>query len=503
MSSNVSDWREKYLNSLDERDRLKKQFERRHKLLRRALVRVSLAAEGRDDGLDRELGKLRASANSDGQLTLAVERLEETLLRLEQVDEPPLSGSAGQLDCFLGRTESAGDGSNLNGNGYPDADELLINEGLARELDAILPARGPDSATASLERQFETLFAEDKDRIQGILLEFLDRIEPVECTRQKAKNARARLAGEFSWRELVPTLEDVRDLALQSYLRADEEHKNYLLRMHQQLEGVVARLGGVASSYQKEVAADQELELQLHQQLNSMGKSVQQANKLDTLKQEIDEHLGLIQEALDKRQRSRDEVRASGQLDILTSRLRQVEEEAKTAKQELETQKQKATTDVLTGLPNREAYNQRAHAEWMRKQRDDQALTLAVCDIDKFKAINDKFGHQTGDRVLQVLAKTISQRLRATDFIARYGGEEFVMLLPQTPLQMGWQLMDKIRAAIAEAPFRFKQEPLRVTLSLGLVEVRPEESIEKAFERADKVLYRAKEEGRNRCLKEE
>ena len=121
-------------------------------------------------------------------------------------------------------------------------------------------------------------------------------------------------------------------------------------------------------------------------------------------------------------------------------------------------------------------------------------------DIDWFKNINDTYGHQAGDRVLKVLSRGIAKRLREVDFMARYGGEEFVLVLPETQSEQAHGALDKIREAIALTPFHFKESPVQITLSMGIAEFREGDTVEKVFARADKQLYVAKEQGRNRCL---
>ena len=154
----------------------------------------------------------------------------------------------------------------------------------------------------------------------------------------------------------------------------------------------------------------------------------------------------------------------------------------------------------MTGLPNREAYNQRAYTEMQRFKRYGRPLSLAVCDVDHFKRINDTYGHQAGDKVLKMLAKVLRTRLREVDFIARYGGEEFVILLPETETANALHVLDKIRSGIGNTPFRFKDEPVTITISFGISACLEGEMIEQSFARADQALYDAKKQGRNRCI---
>ena len=128
---------------------------------------------------------------------------------------------------------------------------------------------------------------------------------------------------------------------------------------------------------------------------------------------------------------------------------------------------------------------------------------MAVWDIDKFKNVNDTYGHQAGDRVLTVVAKLLSQQIRETDFVARFGGEEFVLLMPETPLDQARKVADNLRNSIEACEFHFKDQRVPVTISCGLAEFNDGDKAETVFDRADRALYKAKHSGRNRCCTEQ
>src|SRR5690606_16056121 len=119
--------------------------------------------------------------------------------------------------------------------------------------------------------------------------------------------------------------------------------------------------------------------------------------------------------------------------------------------------------------------------------------------IDYFKNINDSYGHQAGDRVIKVIGRSIANRLREVDFFCRYGGEEFVAVLPETDSHTALGVLDKVREAIAETAFNYKDQPMIITLSVGITEFKTGDTLDTAFDRADQALYTAKSSGRNRC----
>lgn len=154
--------------------------------------------------------------------------------------------------------------------------------------------------------------------------------------------------------------------------------------------------------------------------------------------------------------------------------------------------------DALTGLFNRLAAGERLHAEFARMKRSQNRYAVLVMDIDYFKKVNDTFGHEVGDRVLQSVALVLQSKLRETDFLARFGGEEFLVLLPETEFTAASEVAEKLREAVALAPHATGHP---VTISIGLAMAGPEDSHEDdAVRRADKFLYQAKHAGRNRVV---
>jgi diguanylate cyclase (GGDEF)-like protein len=159
-----------------------------------------------------------------------------------------------------------------------------------------------------------------------------------------------------------------------------------------------------------------------------------------------------------------------------------------------------ATTDALTGLHNRRYLQQAIDFELARAKRVERPFCLLMLDIDHFKRVNDSYGHQVGDRVLETVADLMVSNLRNTDLRARWGGEEFVALLLDSDLEAGLHTAEKIRAVIANSEFHAGLlQPVRVTISIG-VACFPKDGCEERelFAYADAALYRAKNAGRNR-----
>jgi diguanylate cyclase (GGDEF)-like protein len=161
----------------------------------------------------------------------------------------------------------------------------------------------------------------------------------------------------------------------------------------------------------------------------------------------------------------------------------------------------RASTDGLTGLVNRRAFDEQFKRLLNETDRFGQPLALILADIDHFKRINDTWGHEAGDEVLRRVAKKLGEGVRTVDVVARYGGEEFAVLLPQTSLPGATDLADRLRHAMEAQPVKFKGEEISVTVSFGVAsypDAVPAREI--LFRSADRALYEAKKAGRN-CVK--
>jgi diguanylate cyclase len=184
---------------------------------------------------------------------------------------------------------------------------------------------------------------------------------------------------------------------------------------------------------------------------------------------------------------------------LLHRRIMQLETEVLELRQALANERHQATVDMLTGVSNRRAYQSRLPEYRAQCARENKHLCLLILDIDRFKSINDRFGHQTGDEVLTCVAQKISRRLRNSDFIARFGGEEFVVLLPDCVTACAHSLAEQLCRGMAACSIETDRGPVKVTLSCGIAQLDPNESDAALFSRADAALYRAKREGRNRA----
>ena len=166
--------------------------------------------------------------------------------------------------------------------------------------------------------------------------------------------------------------------------------------------------------------------------------------------------------------------------------------ERKLAEEEL---KRLATTDKLTGTYNRTKFKEIIEREIERVRRYNQPLSLIIFDIDHFKGVNDKYGHNAGDSVLKTITDLVKENIRKMDYLVRWGGEEFIVLSSETRLDKANALAERIRE-VTES-YRFENVG-KVTLSLGVTEFKESDTEDSFIRRADDAMYEAKNKGRNR-----
>ena len=173
-------------------------------------------------------------------------------------------------------------------------------------------------------------------------------------------------------------------------------------------------------------------------------------------------------------------------------------ERRKALEQELEHQ---AATDPLTGLHNRRGYELLFEQELKRARRVDSPLTVAILDLDRFKNLNDTYGHGAGDQVLRSLAQEWSQRLRGPDILGRLGGEEFVVLMPDTAAREAAEVMERLRRHTESVPRELGVATVAVTVTIGVTDLdAADDSFQDMIARADEALYRGKDQGRNQVV---
>ena len=345
----------------------------------------------------------------------------------------------------------------------------------------------------------EPTYSSVAEHIESTLLGLLNDLSLPEHHRPQAEAMRKRLEKGLNWYELLPILDDLAVLMLAITDSGQHEFEAYLKQLNERLESFQNNLQAASEGHAEGRSAADDLHSQLREHVDGLQNSMQDAVDLNSLKHLLENRLEGLLGTMDQHQQQRNarEHEVAAHLQGLAERIAQMEQQAQGYREHLEEQRQKALIDPLTGLPNRAAWGERLQYEVEQWQIHGNPLLIAMLDLDHFKRINDGYGHLAGDKVLKIIAAQLRRHLRPVDFIARFGGEEFVLLMADTPLPTGLQLVDKLRTAIEACPFHFKGEPVTITLSIGVSAFRAGDRSDQVLKRADEALYRAKHRGRN------
>jgi diguanylate cyclase len=541
----AAQWKSRYYDSLEQLEKKEKLWVRTEDLLRRAISRLTLAAEGLDNTLDEQLESLRSAFRdkADGSvLYQRVEAMSDTLLRLDQKKKASRSQKAAtpSLTRLLDRLElpkGLGRKTKVLREHLADAPgsniDPLLNEfaGLLHEAFALVDAnvgKSGDAGGGMLRKLFgKTAPAADKGDVpatatatatvaaaaapislQEMLLQLLERLTlPIELN-ARVEGIKARLEtveGAGDWARI---LEDIAGLIAEMRNLVQQEQReieDFLKQLTDRLQELDLNLQGaqeVSSSAQEDGAA---LDRAVQDHVRDIESSVRNATSIGDLKQSVQQRLDALRSHLEGYRSAEGErqQQLNQQLSTLTTRLGALENEASELRKRISAERSQALLDPLTGIPNRLAYQERSMQELARWKRFKTPLCLFVWDVDNFKSINDTYGHKAGDKVLTTIARLLHTQIRETDFLARYGGEEFVMLTSGAELNAARELAEKLRQAVATCGFHFRGEAVTITISCGIGTFRDGDTAESVFERADKAMYRAKQAGRNQIACDE
>jgi diguanylate cyclase len=443
-------WKDKYLDAIDRFEREEARWNRIDATLRRAIGRLSIACRGLDNRLDEELAEFAKAIRQKADIEILETRIDALSEAIVALDEAPAAPA------------------------FTPTPELVAST---------TPTPGDHGA--------------------GLLLHLIGQIAPDPSTAPDMKALADRIAPGMSLDSLQPIADSLADLINRQQQSVNQEMLS--------LEGLLAQVDSRLDEFATYLLLDRdahrdaresrnELTTRLHSEVDQLGTHSRQAVDLGQLKSQVSTRLAAIDSHVQD-YRSREEQRIEvleKRGDAMRERIDELERETSQLRQSLQVEQQLAATDPLTRIPNRLAYQQEVLTEFNRWQRFGQPLALAVWDIDSFKDINDRYGHKAGDKVLFAVAQLLRKQLRSTDFVARIGGEEFVVLLPGADTQQAIKLCEEIRRKLGQVGFHFGGTPVKITASVGVSEVRAEDTPDSLFERADKALYKAKRAGRDR-----
>jgi diguanylate cyclase len=470
------DLRQKYFDAIAQLEAGEARWSQLEVTLRRLIGRLCLAARGRAGTLDVELRKVSELVRGRGDIKAIEESLDPLSRAIAALDEATLE-SAGSTTTsravqFSGFVPPSPDASGLR------------------------PELRPVASSVDLE--------DEEAKVQTVIVAVLERLSRLPELRPALADLRERSKDSLSPDEFAEGLEKVARLVGEqraTLLREKREIEDLLQQMDVRLAEIASYLASDTADQKSAQTSSQQFDLLVTSEVRSLSSDVLSAQDLSVLRNRVRDRLEIISNHLQDF-RTREGARVSAQLDR-TQRMRvrvtDLEREIHGLHKSLQEEQSLRMIDALTGIPNRAAYDDRIRHEFMRWQRENAPVSVLAWDIDRFKEINDAYGHSAGDKVLRVIAQHLAHHVRGTDFVARYGGEEFVMILIGTDATQGSQTADKIRVGIESMGFHFHNKPVAVTASCGITTFRGDDTPESIFDRADRALYRAKDSGRNCC----
>lgn len=552
-------WRDKYLDISDELDKYKKRSDQHQENLRRGLSMASLLAEGQTELIDTQMGVLRAAAKSDDrhELPNALRLLErhvrdyekhqtqqnnDILKKLNQAADQLLhcplptpllkrikalkkrlkqelnqwSGYAVQLDEWAvivsdlatlegfdekrpgwwKRWFESNENTQDNDETAPSAQEPAAS---SEPVEVLNTARADTELT---QEPSEPGFSHIADDVTTTLRYLLSRLVVPKPLEKRAESINEKLNERLNWYELVPLLESTSDFLLEYLGDGQAVIEQFLHTLDKRLKVLRDLVVTQKGTSVQRTSSRNHLHSLVMGQMQDIHSIVSGSDDLEQIGASVTKHVDMIVAAMNTYQSDEDtrEKELEEQLEAMQARLIESEAQVIETRKKLDEQRHLATHDALTGLPNREAYDRRLQEEFQRHRRYGGDLSMLVADLDYFKRINDTYGHQAGDMVLKLMAQTIKNSVRASDFVSRFGGEEFVILMPHTNAEQAMQAAEIIRQQIENTPFHYRQERVQITMSIGISHLTADdETPDVLFERSDKALYRAKDEGRNRC----
>jgi len=291
-------------------------------------------------------------------------------------------------------------------------------------------------------------------------------------------------------------------MEIQSELK---ETESFLKKVTNQLNEITLQIADIEIIENESFSNSVTLNSEMEKQIELIKTGVDDAETIEDIKKTIDTRIEVLQNNMDQFinvEQSR-KKQSDNHHKELVERLSDMEGETEKLRQCIETERKKAYNDALTGIPNRMAFDERMDQEFKRWQRYNNKLTVCLVDIDKFKNVNDTYGHKAGDIVLRTVAEKCASKVRKSDFFCRYGGEEFALILPETDLSAAITVAETIRESIEHCSFQYGEQNVGITISCGLAEVKGKDNLDTVFKRADRALYKAKDSGRNCCISED
>jgi diguanylate cyclase len=313
---------------------------------------------------------------------------------------------------------------------------------------------------------------------------------------------RKKLQVDISNEALLQSCLDLFDVIITDTQQERETAESFLSSLSKTLSTVQSAVKKAITCNRQSYSEHNELNSQLQQQILGMAGDVQKASSLIEVKTDINDKIQKIIGSLEHKYSLEDKQNQiiEDQLSSMKDKVTLLEKQSDHFEKRLKEQQIKSMQDALTKLGNRAAFDDYFAKEFVRYHHQPFDLAIVIMDLDDFKRINDTYGHTAGDKTLQVIANTLKKHVHKDVFVGRYGGEEFVLIYSNIKETKLLAQLNQLREHIARLPFKFKNNKVSITASIGVTHIRPGDNIHIAFERADQSLYQAKDQGKNQVL---
>lgn len=438
--NNPDKWKNKYFDLIEENETFENTSKEKEELLCKTIKRLSHVAIGFNESLDPYLQSIKEQVSQEiniEQLQPELAKFSNAVMALEEIST------------------------------VPEDVDIFDTEALRNNLHNILDQ-------SEIPIKFEPEVQELKQRLHS------------------------NISPAIILKETVSLLFEIK-----KHLQTEQQDiATFLTQVTDQLADIGVKVSGAYSTTKASEKKRNLFDQTVSSQFIELQEYSESATELEPLKNLIHSRLDIISQQIQNHQAQEQLERSQGQqeLEALSNKIKKMEKESLQLKDKLIIAHKKAIHDSLTGLPNRLAYDNQLATEIARWRRYQTPLSLLIWDIDHFKKINDTYGHKAGDKTLTLIANILSEHCRATDFVSRFGGEEFTMLLSNTDAKSALMAANKIRKVMEKTAFNSNGTKLSITLSCGITQFTEKDTEKSAFERADKALYNAKNNGRNRCV---
>ncbi|MCR9184153.1 MAG: diguanylate cyclase [Halieaceae bacterium] len=491
----------------------------RTEALTRLTLRLARMAEGNSDTIDEALARIRRLIhdNADGrELAAASDQLAKVVMAVTG-DSPDnggtlpashdLSGLSSIIKAMPLRTEDHQRMTDLvrriSGETSQGARQHALGELLASATEALKEVAARQSRSQGGVRGLFKRRASDSadydhflELFTNLVHRLVDHIDVINGSQVRSKALRDALPditvvdqAQALMREVTREMDSIDSRIRQERLQTSD----FLDTLRERLGGFEELVVDVTRGGERSVERSESLQTQVAADVDVLG-TASRSGDLETMRKAFEETLQNISQHMAEhveaeRQQHRD---AQEKVDALSEQLTRLETEAEVLRTEIRNKTDLAIKDQLTGVYNRNGFDERAAELFARWERNAAKLSIVFVDCNKFKHINDTYGHAAGDLVLVKVADILQSRARVTDVVCRFGGDEFVILLPDTGIDGAETYAVSAFNEVLDAGFNDNGKPLDVSISLGITAIKEGDTLEIALARADEAMYEAK-----------